>query len=85
MGLWYVNYPFVIITINVVFILIFLFMSPQAMTEKDSRSLDVFARQALIGGEKVPVLWGLLDNVGTSLQKCAIGEYLCASHLLLLI
>jgi len=40
----------------------------QAMTEKDSRDLDVFTRQALIGGAKVPVLWGLLGNVGTTLQ-----------------
>jgi hypothetical protein len=35
------------------------------MTEKEPRDLDTFARQAIIGGEKVPVLWGLLGNVGT--------------------
>ena len=38
------------------------------MTEKDSRDLDAFARQSLIGGKKVPVLWGLLGKVGKSRQ-----------------
>ena len=38
------------------------------MTEKEHRDVDAFARQALIGGKKVPVLWGLLGGIGMSLQ-----------------
>jgi hypothetical protein len=33
------------------------------MTENNARDIDTFARQALISGEKVPVLWGLMNNV----------------------
>ena len=47
---------------------LFLRTSTTAMTENDHRDLDVFARQAIIGGQKVPVLWGLMGNVGMSLR-----------------
>eukprot|EP00934_Nitzschia_sp_Nitz4_P005318 Nitzschia sp. Nitz4//scaffold398_size17708//4157//6632//NITZ4_008802-RA/size17708-augustus-gene-0.22-mRNA-1//1//CDS//3329550300//5308//frame0 len=40
-----------------------LLMWDSSMTEKDGRSIDLFARQALLGGIKVPVLWSLSTNI----------------------
>ena len=51
------------------------------MTESESRDLDAFARQALIGGQKVPALWGLLGGVGRS-RQANIYEYKSSSLLL---
>jgi hypothetical protein len=33
------------------------------MTERESEALDVFARQGLLGGLKVPVLWSLFPHI----------------------
>lgn len=38
-------------------------MWDSSMTEGDGPSIEVFARQGLIGGVKVPVLWGLKSDV----------------------
>jgi hypothetical protein len=43
-------------------------MWDSAMTEKEPAALDVFARQAILGGNKVPVLWGLLGGIAKHLS-----------------
>lgn len=43
-------------------------MWDSAMTEKDSSALEVFARQAILGGNKVPVLWGFLSGTAKYLN-----------------
>lgn len=42
-------------------------MWDSSMTEKESHSQDLFHRQALLGGSKVPVLWTLAGNVAKEL------------------
>lgn len=39
------------------------------MTEKDAAALEVFARQGIMGGTKVPVLWGFLSGSAKQLSK----------------
>ena len=41
------------------------------MTEKDPRDKDVFARQGLIGGEKVPVLFAIDFKIAKMLYEHA--------------
>ena len=45
------------------------------MTEGDPKMLDVFARQGILGGTKVPVIWGLTGDVGTALTHNEKGIY----------
>jgi hypothetical protein len=41
------------------------------MTEKDAPALDTFARQAMLGGDKVPVIWGLSPGITKPLHDLA--------------
>jgi hypothetical protein len=43
-------------------------MWDSGMTEKEAHALEVFARQAIIGGVKVPVIWGLLSDQAKDLS-----------------
>lgn len=46
-------------------------MWDSSMTEKEKKAVDVFARQALMGGSKVPVLWSLFPDVMAPLHDHA--------------
>jgi hypothetical protein len=46
-------------------------MWDSGMTEKDNKAKDLFARQALLGGTKVPVLWSLATGVSKALYLAA--------------
>jgi hypothetical protein len=43
-------------------------MWDSSMTEKEGQALDTFARQGLLGGIKVPVLWSLFPKILTPLN-----------------
>jgi hypothetical protein len=43
-------------------------MWDSGMTEKEASALEVFARQAIMGGKKVPVLWGFLAGTAKFLN-----------------
>lgn len=43
-------------------------MWDSAMTEKDAPALEVLARQAILAGKKVPVLWGFLSGMAKHLS-----------------
>lgn len=46
-------------------------MWDSSMTEREPEALDAFARQALLGGAKVPVLWSLFPIVAAPLHDQA--------------
>lgn len=41
------------------------------MTEKEGQALDVFARQGALGGAKVPVVWGIFNDISAFLHDQA--------------
>ena len=47
-------------------------MTLSMTTEKENRAKDLFARQGLIGGKKVPVLWSLSSGVSKILHDKAM-------------
>lgn len=46
-------------------------MWDSGMTEKEGQALDTFARQGVLGGAKVPVIWNLFPGVSQPLHDLA--------------
>lgn len=48
------------------------------MTEKENKALDVFMRQAILGGIKVPVIWSVFPKVATTISAATGADIGCS-------